>query len=339
MFKKITKSPLANIFILLVFIFALSVSLLPAQLVPPKAHAAIPAGCPGGPAGPANPNTTCPAPPTPGYQAVAYCRSQVGLAPPVPSYNPTTADLNTACALGFLAGYKNTNTKNNVCNAIALPTTLGGLYVPNDVQATGTPAPTPSPGSGGGVIPGPGIFPTPSPTPTPQPNFGGDEVKVCKQSYDAGNNQAAQDVGSALANANSACDQTDPTKKSQCQADVKKCQKKKKKSDQTACLSKIADNYPPQSTDAAGDTGASCDGQGLSLGWIICGMTEVVQNFVQDIFSNFIQPMMENTPLSLNPKDPFYKSWQGFRLLGNIMLIGSMLAIVYSQARGGGGGN
>ncbi|HEX5456192.1 MAG TPA: hypothetical protein VFW77_02390 [Candidatus Saccharimonadales bacterium] len=90
--------------------------------------------------------------------------------------------------------------------------------------------------------------------------------------------------------------------------------------------------------DAAGDdSGLTCGG-GLSLGWIICGMTEVVGNFGEKIFSGFIQPMMENTPLSVDPSDPFYKSWQGFRLIGNILLIGSMLAIVYSQARGGGGG-
>jgi hypothetical protein len=98
------------------------------------------------------------------------------------------------------------------------------------------------------------------------------------------------------------------------------------------------DPNPNPGTDAAGDTSTSCDGEGLSLGWIICGMTEIVGNFGQTIFSSYIQPMMENTPLSVDPNDPFYKSWQGFRLLGNIMLIGSMLAIVYSQARGGGGG-
>jgi hypothetical protein len=91
-------------------------------------------------------------------------------------------------------------------------------------------------------------------------------------------------------------------------------------------------------TNAAGDAGPDCNAEGLSLGWVICPIVEMVSGFGRYIFSDFIQPMMENTPLSLDPRDPFYKSWQGFRLIGNILLIGSLLAIVYSQARGGGGG-
>ncbi|HEX5797550.1 MAG TPA: hypothetical protein VFX86_04125, partial [Candidatus Saccharimonadales bacterium] len=92
------------------------------------------------------------------------------------------------------------------------------------------------------------------------------------------------------------------------------------------------------SNDAAGDESGSCEGQGLSFGWVICGLTELVSGFGQIVFKDYIQPLMEDNPISLETDDPFYKSWQGFRFLGNIMLIGSMLAIVYSQARGGGGG-
>lgn len=92
----------------------------------------------------------------------------------------------------------------------------------------------------------------------------------------------------------------------------------------------------PGGADAAGDDETqSCSGEGLSLGWVLCPVVEVVSNFGQTVFQDYIQPMMEQNALSLKPDDPFYKSWQGFRFLGNVLLIGSLLAIVYSQTRGG----
>lgn len=72
----------------------------------------------------------------------------------------------------------------------------------------------------------------------------------------------------------------------------------------------------------------------LSLGWAICAVVAAVGEFTDYVFSNIIQPMMEESPLSSESSDPFYKSWQSFRFIGNILLIGSMLAIVYSMARG-----
>ncbi len=92
-----------------------------------------------------------------------------------------------------------------------------------------------------------------------------------------------------------------------------------------------------EDANAAGDSeGTSSCGGGINLGWIICGITEVVQNFGEWVFQDYIQPMMENNPVSAKPGDPFYQAWQGFRFLANILLIGSLLAIVYSQTRGGG---
>lgn len=95
------------------------------------------------------------------------------------------------------------------------------------------------------------------------------------------------------------------------------------------------DNRPNVAENAAGDDGGDCDGEGLSAGWIICGIVEIVSSFSDYAFNNIIQPIMEDTPLSTNQNDPFYRSWQGFRFIGNTLLIISMLAIVYSQARGG----
>lgn len=88
---------------------------------------------------------------------------------------------------------------------------------------------------------------------------------------------------------------------------------------------------------AAGDDETqSCSGEGLSFGWALCPIVEVVSNFGDTVFKSYIRPMMEQNNLSLDPNDPFYKSWQGFRFLGNVLLIGSLLAVVYSQTRGGG---
>lgn len=89
-------------------------------------------------------------------------------------------------------------------------------------------------------------------------------------------------------------------------------------------------------TPAGGDETQSCSGEGLSFGWALCPIVEVVSNFGDTVFKSYIRPMMEQNNLSLDPNDPFYKSWQGFRFLGNVLLIGSLLAVVYSQTRGGG---
>lgn len=112
------------------------------------------------------------------------------------------------------------------------------------------------------------------------------------------------------------------------------------KSEMAQALAANPAGSTPGSPGAAGGAGGddetqSCTGEGLSLGWILCPVVEAVSNFGNYVFSNYIQPMMENNPISLKPDDPFYKSWQGFRFLGNILLIGSLLAVVYSQTRGG----
>lgn len=86
---------------------------------------------------------------------------------------------------------------------------------------------------------------------------------------------------------------------------------------------------------AAGDDGGDCNGQGLSAGWIICGVVEIVSAFSDFAFNKIIQPIMEQSPLSTNTSDPTYRSWQGFRFIANILLVISMLAIVYTQAKGG----
>lgn len=87
---------------------------------------------------------------------------------------------------------------------------------------------------------------------------------------------------------------------------------------------------------AGGDsTEVDCNTEGVSLGWIICPFVEFGADFTDSVFENIIAPMLESTPVSGDTEDPFYKAWQGFRFLANVLLIGSLLAIVYAQAKGG----
>lgn len=79
-----------------------------------------------------------------------------------------------------------------------------------------------------------------------------------------------------------------------------------------------------------------CKGGGF-MGWFLCPAFELGANVTSDAFENVIKPMLENVPVSANRNDPFYKAWSNFRLIGNIILVGAMLVLVYGQLRGGGG--
>lgn len=80
---------------------------------------------------------------------------------------------------------------------------------------------------------------------------------------------------------------------------------------------------------------ADCDIKLTSvLSWIACPIIDMGVNMSDKVFESFIKPMLENVPVSTNPNDGSYKAWSQFRLMANILLVGSLLAIVYSQARG-----
>lgn len=70
------------------------------------------------------------------------------------------------------------------------------------------------------------------------------------------------------------------------------------------------------------------------LSWIACPLIDMGVGFTDYAFDNFIQPMLEQVPVSTNPEDGVYKAWTQFRFIANLLLIVSLLAIVYSQAKG-----
>jgi hypothetical protein len=93
--------------------------------------------------------------------------------------------------------------------------------------------------------------------------------------------------------------------------------------------------------DAAGQATSSkdtvdCDTKLSSvLSWIACPLIDMGVSFTDFVFKDFVRPMLENVPISTDPSDGSYKAWQQFRLIANVLLVGSLLAIVYSQAKGG----
>lgn len=77
-----------------------------------------------------------------------------------------------------------------------------------------------------------------------------------------------------------------------------------------------------------------CNTSPSPISWIVCPVVELGANFVNDFFENFLRPLLEDVPVSLDPQEGSFKAWQSFRVLANIILVTAMLAIVYAQARG-----
>lgn len=73
------------------------------------------------------------------------------------------------------------------------------------------------------------------------------------------------------------------------------------------------------------------------LSWIICPIVDLGTGFTDWVFSTFVRGLLEDVPITTETSDGGYKAWQQFRLIANIILIGSLLIVVYSQTRGGGG--
>jgi hypothetical protein len=90
----------------------------------------------------------------------------------------------------------------------------------------------------------------------------------------------------------------------------------------------------PDAGDEA-ETQANCDTTGVMLSWIICPIIDLGAGLSDFVFEDIVQPLLETVPVSSNPDGGTYKAWSSFRLLANILLVGSLLAIVYSQAKGG----
>lgn len=83
------------------------------------------------------------------------------------------------------------------------------------------------------------------------------------------------------------------------------------------------------------DAQADCDMKASSpMSWIICPVIDLGANLTDFIFKDIVSPLLKDVPISTDRSSGSYKVWEQFRFLANILLIGTLLAIVYSQARG-----
>lgn len=78
----------------------------------------------------------------------------------------------------------------------------------------------------------------------------------------------------------------------------------------------------------------ACNATGSPMSWIICPIIDMGSKFTDFVFNDIVRPFLEDVPISSKPDDPSYNAWKQFRLIGNIVLIGSLMAVVYAQARG-----
>lgn len=95
-----------------------------------------------------------------------------------------------------------------------------------------------------------------------------------------------------------------------------------------------AERVNPSATDEAGDN-ISCETTDSGpLGWILCPVIELAASFTEFVFEKFVQPFLEDVPVTTDETDGSYQAWKSFRLIGNIVLVGTMIAVVYAQVRG-----
>ena len=71
------------------------------------------------------------------------------------------------------------------------------------------------------------------------------------------------------------------------------------------------------------------------LSWIICPVVELGTAFTDWVFTQFVRGLLEDVPIEASNDNGSYRAWKQFRLLGNVVLVGTLMAVVYSQARGG----
>lgn len=70
------------------------------------------------------------------------------------------------------------------------------------------------------------------------------------------------------------------------------------------------------------------------LSWVLCPVIDLGAALTDFIFQTFVRGLLEEVPISAETDDGGYLAWQQFRMLANIMLVGTLLAIVYGQVKG-----
>lgn len=88
---------------------------------------------------------------------------------------------------------------------------------------------------------------------------------------------------------------------------------------------------PSGGSSSGDDDQVNCDANESPLSWIACPLIDAGAGMSDYIFNNFVQPLLENVPISADSKDGSFLAWQTFRIFGNAILVGSLLIMVFAQ--------
>jgi hypothetical protein len=160
----------------------------------------------------------------------------------------------------------------------------------------------------------------------------GDGGKQCREGFNEGKKQRRQ-------NDPKRADCDDSTKPEECKKEFDKCDQLQGPNIANAvrqCKIEALKSFPDESGGDQSDKNVDCDATfSSSLSWIACPIIDIGVDMTDTVFENIIKPMLENVPVTADPENGVYIAWQQFRLIANVLLVGSLLVIVYSQARGG----
>jgi hypothetical protein len=73
---------------------------------------------------------------------------------------------------------------------------------------------------------------------------------------------------------------------------------------------------------------------GSSLSWILCPIINGAAIVSDGVFENFVFPFLDKQLITTDPESGMYKTWSGFRIFGNIFLVGALLVIAGAQGLG-----
>ncbi len=92
-----------------------------------------------------------------------------------------------------------------------------------------------------------------------------------------------------------------------------------------------AEEAQAAATSGSAQDQVNCDANESPLSWIACPLIDAGAGMTDYIFTNFVQPLLENVPISADNKDGAFIAWQTFRVLGNAILVGALLVMVFAQ--------
>ncbi|MEK9195733.1 MAG: hypothetical protein AAB914_00005, partial [Patescibacteria group bacterium] len=103
---------------------------------------------------------------------------------------------------------------------------------------------------------------------------------------------------------------------------------------------KVSETDPTKATTDTSGTEPDCDTTFTNpMSWILCPVMHGGAKFTDFVFGSLVKPLLQSNPIGTDSDNGFYKAWQSFRAIANILLIGILLILVLSQLTEGWGLN